>query len=65
MDFSKAFDTLHVIILGKLNYYGIKNCPLSPKYVTIRKMPANMNTYQLPVPQVSIFVPILFIIIII
>ena len=35
MYFSKAFDTLHVIILGKLNYYGIKKNML--QYVKCRK----------------------------
>ena len=71
LDLSKAFDTLdHVILLQKLNHYGIKSVELKlfkdylqnrTQYVSFDK--SNSDMYHIStVPQGSIVGPLLFII---
>ena len=66
LDLSKAFDTLdHVILLQKLNYYGIKSVELKnlrTQYVSYDKTNFDMYRISTCVPQGSILGPLLFII---
>ena len=72
LDLSKAFDTLdHVILLQKLNYYGIKSVELKlfqdylqnrTQYVSYDKTNSDMYRISTGVPHWSILGPLLFII---
>ena len=72
LDLLKAFDTLdHVILLQKLNYYGIKSVELKlfqdylqnrTQYVSYDKTNSDMYRISTGVPQESILGPLLFII---
>ena len=72
LDLSKAFDTLdHVILLQKLNYYGIKSVKLKlfqdnlqnrTQYVSYDKTNSDMYHISTGVPQGFISGPLLFII---
>ena len=72
IDLSKAFDSLdHIILLSKLQFYGITGSPLSllTSYLSNRRQCTKFNTtvsnflsIKQGVPQGSILVPLLFLI---
>ena len=72
VDLAKAFDTVdHAILLGKLNFYGIRGIPQQwfadyltnrKQFVSIHNSNSSLSNITCGVPQGSILGPILFLI---